>query len=115
MIPTPAPTGPLDVSLVEVAYTKLAWILGNYSNYDEITEMITTNVVGEKGKPPQTTLSLLLFAVFYGATTLFNSTDSASSTFSQTLSYIFVFAAAFVFLVVFLLVFIGHPDLDETE
>ncbi len=33
--------------LPEVALTKLAWILGNYSNEEEIKRLITTNIAGE--------------------------------------------------------------------
>ena len=33
--------------LPEVAVTKLAWILGNYSNETEITKLISTNIAGE--------------------------------------------------------------------
>jgi glutamyl-tRNA(Gln) amidotransferase subunit D len=39
--------------LPEVAFTKLAWIMGNYHNEKEIRELITTNIAGEitQGEP----------------------------------------------------------------
>ena len=38
---------PGEDMLTETAFIKLAWLLGNYSNKEEIKKLITTNLRGE--------------------------------------------------------------------
>ncbi len=87
------------------------WFLSLIVNF--VKGRRSKGVMGSRGGTPQNTLSLLLFAIFYVATTLFIQTGGESSPLSETLGYVIVFGAAFVFLVVFLVVFVTHPDLDD--
>ena len=102
-----------EIEFVRVLYYVGAffWFLSFITNF--ITARRSNSVIREKGKTAQSPLSLLLFAVFYLATTLFIRVGTDSTPSEQTLGYILVFGAAFVFMVVFLIVFIAHPDLDD--
>jgi len=65
---------------------------------------------GTSGVPPQSSLSLLLFVVFWGATTIFG---SGTFLFSDMVRYAVVGGAAFVFIIIFIMIFIGHPELED--
>ena len=97
-----------DVGFVEILYYAgmVFWILSFIANFVQSR----SNKRSSNNKLLQSPLSLIMFAVFWVATTIFGNEKFA---FSDVLRKIIVGGAAFVFIVVFFLVFIGHPDLDD--
>ena len=118
-----------DILLVEIVITAFLFLLEYYNINPEFVEILyyagmvfwilsfIANFVqgrnagkSSSNKLLQSPLSLIMFGVFWVATTIFGNDRFA---FSDILRKIIVGGAAFVFIVVFFLVFIGHPDLDD--
>jgi hypothetical protein len=97
------------IDFVQVLYYGgfIFWVLSFIINF---IQGRNSGSFGNKGKTPQNPLSLVMYGVFWIATTIFG---SDRFDFSDTIRKLVVGGAAFVFIVVFLLVFIGHPDLDD--
>ncbi|UYP47082.1 hypothetical protein NEF87_003367 [Candidatus Lokiarchaeum ossiferum] len=97
-----------NIEFVQILYYggMVFWILSFIANF------VNSRNAGKSSsnKLLQSPLSLIMFAVFWVATTIFGNDRFA---FSDILRKIIVGGAAFVFIFVFFLVFIGHPDLDD--
>ncbi len=98
-----------NIEFVEILYYSgmVFWILSFIANF--VQGRNAGNSASSK-KKSQSPLSLIMFGVFWVATTIFGNDRFA---FSDVLRKIIVGGAAFVFAVVFLLVFIAHPDIED--
>ncbi len=65
----------------------------------------------ESGVPPQSPLSLVMFGIFWVATMVFGNKSLVSANWVR---YLVVSVGAFIFIAVFMLIFIGHPDIEDT-
>lgn len=86
------------------------WILSFFANTVQgKNKKGTFNKDG--GVPPQSPLSLVMYGIFWVATMIFG---NKNLDVENWLRYLMVSLGAFIFIVIFLLIFIGHPDIEDT-
>ncbi len=86
------------------------WILSFISNF--IQGKNTRGTFNKDGGvPPQSPLSLIMYGIFWVATMVFGNKTYITA---DWIRYLVVSVGAFIFIAVFLLIFIAHPDIEDT-
>ncbi len=65
----------------------------------------------DPGVPPQSPLSLVMYGIFWVATMVFGNKTLITA---DWIRYLVVSVGGFIFIVIFLLIFMGHPDIEDT-
>ena len=85
------------------------WILSFIAN--TVQGRNKKGTFNKEGVPPQSPLSLVMFGVFWVATMVFGNKSLVPA---DWIRYLVVSVGAFIFIAIFLLIFIGHPDIEDT-
>ncbi len=85
------------------------WILSFIAN--TVQGRNKKGTFNKEGVPPQSPLSLVMYGVFWIATMVFGNKNLKVENW---LRYLMVSLGAFIFIAIFLLIFMGHPDIEDS-
>jgi hypothetical protein len=85
------------------------WILSFIAN--TIQGRNKKGTFNKEGVPPQSPLSLIMYGIFWVATMVFG---NKTLVVEKWIRYLVVSLGGFIFIVIFLLIFMGHPDIEDT-
>jgi len=85
------------------------WILSFIAN--TVQGKNKKGTFNQEGVPPQSPLSLVMYGIFWVATMVFGNKTLAVENWIR---YLVVSLGGFIFIAIFLLIFIGHPDIEDT-